>query len=89
MGGDEFVVVIEELADPDEVAGLAEELIALLGQPFKLSQGQVASIGGSIGIALFPSDGDDVDSLLDNADAALYLAKKAGRNTWRCHGQAD
>jgi diguanylate cyclase (GGDEF)-like protein/PAS domain S-box-containing protein len=85
FGGDEFVAVLEGLDGPQSVATLAGELVQLLGLPFTLAGGQEVHIGGSIGIAMFPTDGDSVETLLRHADTALYRAKADGRNTYRFH----
>jgi diguanylate cyclase (GGDEF)-like protein/PAS domain S-box-containing protein len=83
LGGDEFVIVLEDLAARNQAASLAQELIARLAEPFDLSDGHTARIGGSIGIALFPADGTEPDALIKRADVALYEAKQAGRGTYR------
>ncbi len=83
LGGDEFAVIVqrceEDDATPQDVAQL---LIADLGEPFH-DNGLVHHIGGSAGIAGFPDDGTDADSLVRTADVALYRAKNAGRGRWR------
>jgi diguanylate cyclase (GGDEF)-like protein/PAS domain S-box-containing protein len=83
LGGDEFVILLEDLAERSQAASLAQELIALLSEPFDLPGGHVARIGGSIGIALFPADGTAPDELIQRADVALYESKQAGRGTYR------
>ncbi len=82
MGGDEFVVVQAAIADPAEATSLAQRIIASLSEPFDLD-GHQAVIGASIGIAVGPSDGLRPDTLLRNADLALYRAKGDGRGTFR------
>ena len=66
-------------------AAVASEIVRLLSQPFVLADGQEAEIGGSVGIAMFPTDGDSAETLLRHADKALYRAKTEGRNTYRFH----
>ncbi len=82
MGGDEFVVVQAPIRDPAEATALAQNIIALMSEPFDLD-GQQAVIGASIGIAVGPGDGLKPDRLLRNADLALYRAKGDGRGTFR------
>jgi diguanylate cyclase (GGDEF)-like protein len=82
LGGDEFAVVQAGLETPDHVAVLAERIIAAIGQPFDVD-GHRITIGVSIGIAIVPSDGTSYETLLRNADIALYLAKSDGRGTYR------
>lgn len=85
LGGDEFVAVLEDVEGPESAAKVAGEFVRLLNQPFVMAAGQQACIGGSVGIAMFPKDGDSAEILLEHADAALYRAKAAGRNTYRFH----
>jgi diguanylate cyclase (GGDEF)-like protein len=82
FGGDEFVVLQYPMSHPNDAAALAERLVAALAEPFQISGNEVV-IGASIGIALAPRDGSDADSLLKNADMALYRAKSDGRRAWR------
>ncbi len=82
LGGDEFVVLLEGVADREGVTEVAEKLLLALSQPIQLNEREVYT-GGSIGISLFPHDGDDVDTLFKNADTAMYHAKEGGRNTFR------
>jgi diguanylate cyclase (GGDEF)-like protein len=88
LGGDEFVIVLEQPIDRNQIAGLAGALIARLSEPFDLPGGQVARIGASIGIALFPADGTAPDALMKHADAALYESKQGGRGTYRFSGDS-
>lgn len=82
LGGDEFVVVLEDLPHADDAARVARTLIECIGQPFALHDAQQAYVGLSIGISLFPGDGDQVGDLIQHADAAMYRAKNAGRGTF-------
>lgn len=84
LGGDEFAVVMPFTEDAASAAHLANRLIARLGEPYSID-GEEASIGASIGIAIFPQDGASVDDLVKHADEALYEAKRAGRKTYRFH----
>lgn len=79
VGGDEFLLVITDLNSPDNAATLAEALIGLFSRPIHLKHGHV-SIGLSIGIALYPGDGDDIDRLIKTADQAMYRVKSSGKN---------
>jgi diguanylate cyclase (GGDEF)-like protein/PAS domain S-box-containing protein len=77
IGGDEFAVILPDIAGREEAQTVARKIIAALGPPFPLgSQGRKAEIGTSIGIALYPEDGLDADALVRAADAAMYAAKQ-------------
>jgi diguanylate cyclase (GGDEF)-like protein/PAS domain S-box-containing protein len=82
IGGDEFCVLLQDIADPREAAAVAQKLIQELGRPYRVGERQVAS-GASIGIACVPQDGDDVATLLWLADAAMYRAKQLGRSGYQ------
>ncbi|CAN7507486.1 GAF domain-containing protein [Bradyrhizobium sp. LjRoot220] len=82
LGGDEFVVILEEAAERHEVERIAGELLSVLGQPLQLS-GHECHTTASIGIAMYPSDGADMQTLTKNADMAMYLAKEDGKNGFR------
>jgi diguanylate cyclase (GGDEF)-like protein/PAS domain S-box-containing protein len=82
LGGDEFVVVLEDMDEPNAAALLARRLLAVFTQPFA-AQDRELHITASIGISVYPGDGDDMDALLANADVAMYEAKEQGRNTYR------
>ncbi|MDG4553435.1 MAG: EAL domain-containing protein [Candidatus Competibacter sp.] len=81
-GGDEFVLLLEDVGEPEKAAVAARKLIASLTDPFDLENRRIA-ISASVGIALYPQDGTDPATLLRNADAAMYRAKEEGRNTYR------
>ena len=82
LGGDEFSVVLGNLSKPEVAATLASQLISVVGQPVDYN-GQVITTGLSIGIALSSSDGADGETILKNADLALYRSKADGRGTFR------
>ena len=82
MGGDEFVVLMEDLHEIDDCASLAQELILEIAQPMDLC-GHPVQVGASMGMAFYPEDGTDSVELMKRADRAMYAAKSAGRNTFR------
>ncbi len=79
LGGDEFVVLLTDLASPENGAAVARRLGQSLAEPFSV-KGKEITVTSSIGIAVYPIDGRDADTLLKNADAAMYDAKQNGRN---------
>lgn len=82
LGGDEFVIILPDIASPDDVAKVAQRMIEALVTPIWLGRDQV-TVSASIGISIFPEDGRDADTLLKNADSAMYSAKDFGRNRFR------
>ena len=82
LGGDEFAIVKTGVNDPADVADLARRALEAIRAPYNCLGHQVAS-DASIGIALAPQHGTDLDQILKNADMAMYAAKSAGRRTWR------
>jgi diguanylate cyclase (GGDEF)-like protein/PAS domain S-box-containing protein len=82
LGGDEFAFVLARLARPDDAALVAQKVVAELARPFML-EGQEIYISASLGIGIYPSDGSTPDTLLRNADTAMYRAKERGRNGYQ------
>ncbi|HJV94239.1 MAG TPA: diguanylate cyclase, partial [Azonexus sp.] len=82
QGGDEYLILLPNLADLDAMVAFIGKLMFGLQTPF-LIEGRELPISASVGIAVFPNDGRDFDSLLKKADLAMYRAKDAGRNTYR------
>jgi diguanylate cyclase (GGDEF)-like protein/PAS domain S-box-containing protein len=82
LGGDEFTVLVEDLRDETGASALAGKLIQAMTAPILLEQQEVF-VTVSVGIAIYPRDGDSIEALLGNADAAMYRAKQAGRNRYR------
>lgn len=83
IGGDEFVLIVEDFEDPQNIADLAHGLIASLSERFILANGLEAAISASIGICVAPDDGETSEELLRNADAAMYRAKENGRGQFQ------
>lgn len=81
LGGDEFTVILPNLRNGNDAVRVADNILAAIAQPFLLG-GSTATVGVSIGIALFPADGGTAELILNAADNAMYLAKKAGRNCY-------
>ncbi len=87
LGGDEFTVIMHGGASDADVLLVCDKIIQAINAPFDIG-GHAVRIGASIGIARFPVDGDDPDTLTKNADTAMYAAKSAGRNTSRHYSHA-
>ena len=82
LGGDEFVVMIENFTAPKDAIAVAQKALASLAKPFFVD-GQEFLMSASIGISTFPDDGKDAETLLKNADIAMYRAKDQGRNNYQ------
>ena len=87
LGGDEFLVVLAGIAGASVAATVARKIIEQIAQPY-FFQNRESHIGTSIGIALYPDHGTDVETLLQKADAAMYTVKKVGRNDYHFHTPA-
>jgi len=86
QGGDEFVIVIPDLALESDCSVVAEKILRTLVPEIRVD-GRSFTIGASIGISLFPGDAGDAETLLRNADVAMYRAKELGRNNYRFYGR--
>lgn len=90
LGGDEFIVVLPDIPDNQKLLArtiiVAEKILMQLTEPFDLL-GHTVRVTSSIGVALFPRDGDNVDDLLKNADSAMYHAKSKGRNNYEFYAR--
>jgi diguanylate cyclase (GGDEF)-like protein/PAS domain S-box-containing protein len=82
LGGDEFVFALSHFQNPSEIRHFTERILQALKPPFLLNEREFY-VTGSLGISLFPADGDSVEDLLANADNAMYEVKKQGRNNYR------
>jgi len=87
LGGDEFVVLLTDIKQAVDSAQVAQKAVESLSQPFRVGK-HVLHITPSIGICTFPHDGHDVDTLMRNADAAMYHAKEMGRNNYQFFTQS-
>jgi diguanylate cyclase (GGDEF)-like protein/PAS domain S-box-containing protein len=85
LGGDEFIILVE-MDTADSAIPVAQKIIDALNSPFSIS-GREVFIGASIGISLYPKDGEGAEELLKNADVAMYRSKKRGRNTFRFYNE--
>jgi diguanylate cyclase (GGDEF)-like protein/PAS domain S-box-containing protein len=82
LGGDEFVIILEQVEVEEDVARVAKAIIHTISKPFTLSAGIGNAINASIGISLFPQDGNNAETLLKHADIAMYAAKAAGKGRY-------
>lgn len=82
LGGDEFVLVLEHLRHPQQAAHVAQSILETLEEPFMLEGEQAVYVRASIGISMYPADGQSAMELLRDADAAMYESKRRGRNSF-------
>jgi diguanylate cyclase (GGDEF)-like protein len=82
VGGDEFVVLLDPVADENEAAGMAERVLAAFARPFSVD-GSTVSVGASVGISLYPRDGRDHETLLRHGDIAMYSSKNDSKGRYR------
>ena len=86
LGGDEFIILIEEVTELNQVANLAHKILTTAIQPMVL-MGEECRVTASIGVSIYPSDGLDEQSLMKNADIAMYFAKEAGKNNYQFYSK--
>ncbi|MBL8516813.1 MAG: PAS domain S-box protein [Betaproteobacteria bacterium] len=86
LGGDEFVVVLEQLKEPEDAGVVAQKIINSLSEPFDVS-GHALNTSASVGVSVFPNDAVDADTLMRNADMAMYFAKERGRHNYQFYSQ--
>jgi diguanylate cyclase (GGDEF)-like protein len=87
VGGDEFMIALWQVANAGDVATVAEKLLEIVSQPYFIEERNV-SVTTSAGIGIYPDHGEDAESLMKSADAALYEAKRGGKNAFRIAQQA-
>ena len=87
LGGDEFVVLLSDMAKPDDACKIAQKIIDRVAKPLEL-EGHEVFVTTSIGISVFPEDGQDPTTLLKNADIAMYRAKEEGKNNFQMYSRA-
>lgn len=83
LGGDEFILLLEDIEQAEDAALVANDIISALSEPWQLSQDSEVSIGVSIGISLYPEHGNEAEQLIQQADTALYHAKAKGRGCFK------
>ncbi|OOY41500.1 hypothetical protein BOV91_11150, partial [Solemya velum gill symbiont] len=88
LGGDEFSVILEKITHPKDAVKVASNIIESLGRPFEI-KGNTLNIGVSIGISIYPEDGENMTSLVKNADEAMYRAKQRGRNCYEFYSERE
>jgi two-component system, cell cycle response regulator len=88
LGGDEFVIVLWELSHADGVAKLVSKVIQAVSQPYSI-QGRGVSMTASVGVGIYPTHGEEVETLMKSADLALYEAKRTGKNDYRIAARTD
>ena len=86
MGGDEFAIVIVDVIKLEDVRRQAQRIVHEISRPFTV-KGHEITITASIGISIYPSDGEDMPTLLENADAAMYKVKEDGKNNYRFYSK--
>mgnify|MGYP001824516063 FL=1 len=84
IGGDEFTVLLSDVQDAEAASRVAERILAELSKPFEI-QGRQLFLTASLGVAMFPQDGEDKETLLRHADIAMSSAKKRGKNCWQVY----
>lgn len=84
LGGDEFIFILDHVANSDDTHLVAQKILDVLTSPFQLKEQEIF-VSGSIGIAVYPEDGQDYESLLKNADTAMYRAKDQGKNNYQLY----
>ncbi len=82
MGGDEFTIIVSDISDERHITHVAQKVLDSLARPFSVL-GQELFVTGSIGVSVYPDNGTDVETLVKNADTAMYMAKDEGRNTFQ------
>ena len=87
LGGDEFIVMLSDVPEAAEAASVARRLVAALSEPVMVQSTELY-VSGSVGIAMYPADGADIDTLLMNADTAMYRAKEAGRGGFQFYDRS-
>ncbi|HUF19366.1 MAG TPA: diguanylate cyclase [Burkholderiales bacterium] len=88
LGGDEFVIALPHIRSAGDAARMARKIIDAVSQPCEI-EGKTVSTTASVGVGIYPAHGEDVETLMQSADRALYAAKRAGKNGYRVGGVGD
>ena len=87
LGGDEFTVIIPGLSQPEDAGKLARRILSSLAHPIRVAEHEIF-VNASIGIAIYPDDGEDIETLLMHADTAMYKAKEHGGSSYQAYSRA-
>lgn len=87
LGGDEFVVLLYGLDEMEDYTSMLDRLLLAIARPISLNQKEIC-VGASIGVSIFPSNSEDPDTLLRQADQAMYVAKQSGRNRYQLYSRS-
>lgn len=88
FGGDEFLLLLTDFHELSMIDGISQRILDDVSKPYKI-QGHEIILTGSLGVSVFPNDGDSIDLLLKKADASMYQAKKRGKNTYTIHNTSE
>lgn len=86
LGGDEFIILLDCLPEDRVAMHIAKRILTKMGKPFIFRENEFF-VGASIGVSLFPFDGEDMETLIQKADIAMYGVKRSGRNGWRFYSR--
>lgn len=86
VGGDEFMIALWQVANASDVTTVTRKLVEVVSQPYVIEQ-RTVTVTTSAGVGIYPEHGEDADTLMKSADAALYEAKRAGKNAFRVSRQ--
>jgi len=86
LGGDEFAIILSEICSGDDLGRMAGKILEAFNEPFML-EGKEVFVSSSLGISVYPDDSSDADELIKQADAAMYFAKRSGRNNFRFYSR--
>lgn len=88
LGGDEFCILMDGIDEPENAILVANKIVAAFGQPLLIRKYEL-HVTASIGIAVFPEDGMAVETLIKNADVAMYATKQQGKNQYKLYSSLD
>ena len=88
LGGDEFVIALWHVANAGDVVTVASKVVEIISEPYCIEACNVR-VTTSVGVGVYPAHGADADTLMKSADAALYTAKRAGKNAFRISGTGE
>jgi diguanylate cyclase (GGDEF)-like protein len=87
IGGDEFIMLLSPINDIGDAVIIAEKILSVFQKPFRID-GHTLRVTTSIGLSVYPGDGENAETLLKNSDIAMYYAKERGKNRYQCFNEA-